>query len=128
MLVAKGAEEVIETEIEREVQSLDRKSVEQRSKYFQEKLNLDWFNGTIVPILDQAIRYRNRILHEDVTAKVSDGDLTMAGIAAVLPMWCCLQGVVLYPAGFTMSNVNTEELRASIQNARKTSSGLRGGG
>ncbi len=62
-LVSQGQETLVREEIEREVQSLDRQSVEKKAEYFRDRLNIDWFGGKIVPLLDLAINVRNEILH-----------------------------------------------------------------
>jgi hypothetical protein len=115
-LITEGQNEIMQIEIERAVQTLDRKSIEQRAKHFQDHLGIDWFGGTIVPIWKAAAERRNAVLHEDVNAIVTEGNILSAMIAAVaLPMYCCLQAAVLYPKGFKMSHseVFQETVRAA---------------
>ena len=102
-LVSQGTKNVIESEIDRDVQSLDRKSVEERAHYFQNHLNLDWFNGKVTPLVRVAVDCRNRILHETPNTEVPDFELMTAQFVAFhLPLYCCLQGAAEYPSGFTM--------------------------
>lgn len=104
-LVSQPTNEIIEEEIEREVQGLDRKSVEQRSEYFDKHLNIDWFGGTIIPFLKPVLELRNRVLHENPDTVVSEEDLDLAHVVCMaLPMGCLFQAAVLYPDRFKWGN------------------------
>ncbi len=99
-----GFKKVIEEEIEREVNSLDRVSVEDKARYFKEKLGIDWFGGHAVPLLKHVIEVRNSILHEEPERIVNEildlGLATMMCIA--IPFASVAQAAVLYPKSFMM--------------------------
>src|SRR5713101_1860523 len=50
-LVSKSKDVVVHEEIEREVQTLDRESAKKKAEYFLKRLGINWFDGTIIPIL-----------------------------------------------------------------------------
>lgn len=102
-LTALGEQQVIEEEIEREIQSLDRKSVEDRARYFRERLGIGWQDGTILPLLKGVLDLRNKILHQDPDARVEEDDIALARLVCHSIPWACVaQAAVLYPGGFKM--------------------------
>jgi hypothetical protein len=102
-LVALGPEKILEEEVEREVQSVDRKSIGDRAKYFLERLSIDWFDGTIVPLMEWAFGQRNEILHFNPDAEVSSKDLGRASVVGSAVPWVSVaQAAILYPGGFKM--------------------------
>lgn len=111
-LTSQPVEEIIEEEIEREVQSLDRKSLEQRAEYFDKRLNVSWFDGTIVPLLEPVFNLRNKVLHEDSDAVVSDSDLRLAHIVCLsLPLGCIMQAAVQYPEAFKWGESKFDDMK-----------------
>jgi hypothetical protein len=109
-VIGTGWENVLLEEIEREVQSLDRKSVEDRAKYFRKTLNIDWFGGTIVPLLRKVILERNTVLHDDPDRQVDGMVVDLAHMVCVAIPWVSVaQAAVLYPGGFEMIEGLSEE-------------------
>lgn len=105
-LVAKGQQEVLREEIEREVQTLDRKSVAEKADYFSQRLGINWFGGTIVPILDQVIRARNEMLHENPDRMVNEKDLVFLSLATTsVPVATIAQAALLYPRAFVLPRI-----------------------
>ena len=74
-IIAEGADAVIEFEIEREVQALDHKTVEERAKYFQERLQLNWKQCTDFQSVQRVLEIRNQLLHENPGMTVTDSQL-----------------------------------------------------
>lgn len=102
-VIAIEKEKLIEEEIEREVQILDRKNVEEKVKYFRERLRIDWFDGTIVPLLARVLELRNVILHVDPNKKIEVLDIGLANtVCFTIPWVSVAQAAVLYPSGFKM--------------------------
>lgn len=102
-LIAVGKDQLIEEEIEREIQSLDRKNVEDRARHFREQLGIDWFDGTIVPMLKHVLDLRNTILHDNPDEKVEKVDIGVAHLVCFAIPWVSVaQAAVLYPHGFKM--------------------------
>jgi len=100
-IVTTPLEELLEEEIEREVQSLDRKTIEQKCEYFDKRLNIDWFGGTIIPLMKPVLELRNKIIHEDPDIVISSNDLNLAHLVTFsLPIACVMQAAVLYPDAF----------------------------
>ncbi|MCI0331086.1 MAG: hypothetical protein L0196_09125 [candidate division Zixibacteria bacterium] len=120
-LVALGPDRIIEDEIEREVQSLDRKTVKEKYIYFDEKLNLDWFEGSIVSLFETIVDTRNKILHEDPDLKVDNTHIALANLVGMsLPEWCILQAIILYPGGFQAENMrNLDKIREFVEDRNK---------
>ena len=112
-LLAVGQEKIFEEEIEREVQSLDRKSIEDRCKYFLDKLSIDWFDGKIVPLMQRVFDKRNDIIHLDPNTDVTYNNLRLASLVGIAVPWVSIaQAAVLYPKGFKMiENLDPETAR-----------------
>jgi hypothetical protein len=92
---------MIEEEIEREVQALDRKTVSDRAKYFEERLGIDWCGGHFLSFVSDAIELRNRLLHLEPDLQVSDAEVgKVRWITSMLPYYCCLKGSERFPAAF----------------------------
>lgn len=100
-LLSLGLDAMIGEEIEREVQSLDRKNVKDRSIYFKDRLGVDWLNETVVPSVEGILELRNAILHNDPDRSVSANDVQEAKLVAIaLPMYCCLRASERFPEAF----------------------------
>lgn len=111
-IIAKPIEELLEEEIEREVQILDRKSIEKKYEYFDKRLNIDWFEGTIIPLMKPVFELRNKISHEDPDIIVTDNILNMTHLVTYsLPTMCMMQAAVLYPESFKYGGTNLDELK-----------------
>jgi hypothetical protein len=112
-LVSKGSDEIIREEIDREVQTLDRKSTEEKADYFLRRLGIGWFGGTIVPILDKVVRLRNDILHENPERMPGDAEMMLLGLVTMsIPLATMAQAAVLYPAAFSLPrNLSEEDAR-----------------
>lgn len=101
-LTALGGEKVIEEEIERAVQSLDRQTVAERAKAFQ-KIGLPW--NTKPEDIEGITRLRNEILHENVDRSVSGWELHKCRtLMTGLPLHLCYTGWQLFPDAFEMSS------------------------
>jgi len=115
-LVATSAEDIVNEEIEREVQSLDRKTLKEREAYFDKHLNINWFDGKILPLVEPVFGLRNRILHEDPDTRVSEQDVKLAHVVCLaLPMGCLMQAAVLYPKGFQLKNFDPAGMKAVME-------------
>ena len=112
-LIARGRDVVVEEEIEREVQGLDRKSSTDKCRYFRETLGVDWFDGKIVPLLDVALRIRNEILHENPDRQIDEFEYGLMHLVTVmLPLATVAQVAVLYPNAFALPfGMSAEEVR-----------------
>lgn len=72
-LAAAGYDKIIEEEIENKVQSLDRKSIQDRAKYFKEHLGIPWSEDPdLINQVSDLNDLRNRILHENPDEEVSE--------------------------------------------------------
>jgi hypothetical protein len=97
-LTSMGEKAIIEEEIERAVQLLDRSKVQDRAKSF-EKLGIPW--EMPVEKVERILNLRNEILHKDMNKEVSGWDLTHTyGIILVLPWGLCSKASKLYPNAF----------------------------
>jgi hypothetical protein len=98
-LISEGQEAVINREIEREIQSLDRESTERKAVYFRKRLGIDWaFGGAIIPLLDKVITLRNIILHQNPDQVVGDADFKLAVmVCAAVPYAMTASTALLYP-------------------------------
>lgn len=110
-LVAMGRDAVIQEEIDREMFGLDRKGVQETAEYFRERLYIDWsFGGTVLPILEEILRRRNIILHEDPECDVPEEWLrAFAAILTAIPWLAVAQGAVLYPNTFQLPELMKRE-------------------
>jgi hypothetical protein len=99
-LAAMGESAVIAEEIERAVQSLDRKNVQDRAKAF-EKLGMPW---DVKPEdVEEILNLRNQILHEDTNILVNGWNLaSMLSMAVRLPLTLCRKAARIYPNGFEL--------------------------
>lgn len=77
-LISMGKDEVILQEVERCVQSLDRKSVEERVNFFNKNFGLDFFGEPGKTLLKILTDKRNSLLHEEPDTGTSkmDADLS----------------------------------------------------
>jgi hypothetical protein len=105
-LIAQGYQKVIEEEIDRAIDSLDRKNIRERAEYFKNNLSVDWtFEGHILPIVEHVFDLRNKILHEEPDRKVGEEDVFHAmTIAMTISLIVIAQCAVLYPDGFERLN------------------------
>jgi len=100
-LISGGFDAVLELEIEREVQSLDRKNFEERASYFQSRLGLVWPKEPTPTAAREILDIRNRLLHEDADLSIADDKLGEAREVAFMLSYCfCLQCAARYPKGF----------------------------
>jgi len=97
-----GLNKIIEEEISREVHSVDRKAIEDRCKYFKERLSIDWsFDNTAIPLIKSTLEVRNTILHDDPNFKVDRLQLQVAmAICMGITMVSTVQAHLLYPESF----------------------------
>ncbi len=111
-----GLETIIEEEISREINSLDRKSIEGRCKYFKEKLSIDWsFDGTALPLIKSTLETRNKILHEEPDYKLSRFELNSAiAICMGITLVTVVQAHLLYPKYFEKLH-NSKELEDHLK-------------
>jgi hypothetical protein len=115
-IIAKPIEELLEDEIEREVQILDRQSIEKKYEYFNKRLNIDWFEGTIIPLMKPVFELRNKISHEDPDIIVTDEDLKMAHLVTYsLPITCAMQAAILYPDSFKYGDSDLDGLKKLME-------------
>jgi hypothetical protein len=115
-LVSQPIQDILDEEIEREVQSMDRKTLEQRAEYFDTRLNITWFDGTIVPLMKPLFDLRNKVIHGDSVTCVSKGDLLLADTVCMALLWCCiLQAAVLYPNSFKWGDTETEGMKGIMK-------------
>jgi hypothetical protein len=99
-MIAEGSEAVIQLEIDREVQLLDRKRPDERARYFHQRLRLNWLNQ--MPQVQRVLDTRNRLLHENSGMTVGDDELKEArSVALGIPFECTRQCVERYPTVFT---------------------------
>lgn len=120
-IFATGLDAVLEEEVEREVISLDRKSIKDRCDYFKNRLLVDWsFDGTVYPLIERSLNMRNEILHGDTDTKVEDSHLQITfaittGITIVTIVQCHL----LYPDAF-QPPTHAEGLLTQFRKGMKT--------
>ncbi len=85
-------------EIEREVQSLDRETVQKKADYFRKRLRINWFDGTIVPLLEDVIDVRNEILHENPERPITSSEILLLRITTLAVPFASVMGAhALYP-------------------------------
>jgi hypothetical protein len=77
-LISMGKDEVILQEVERCVQSLDRKSIEERVDFFKKNFGLDFFEEPGKNLLKSLSDKRNRLLHEDPGTGASKIDVDLS--------------------------------------------------
>jgi hypothetical protein len=126
-LVAVGRDALIREEIEREVAGLDRKGVRETADYFRDRLGIDWsFGGTALPVLEELLRTRNTILHEDPEIDVPEEWLkACAAVLTAIPWLAVSQGAVLYPGAFQLPELMKREDAEKLvsKNRRRPSAG-----
>ena len=80
---------------------MDRKSVSDRAKYFDERLKLPWPSKMTVDAIDRISKLRNSILHDDMEKVITGADLVQARFfTAIVPIHLIRLGTQKYPAGF----------------------------
>lgn len=101
-LISEGFDAILELEIEREVQSLDRKNFEERAAYLQSRLRLAWPDRPCPKAAREVLEIRNRLLHEDADLNITEQQLWDAReVALMLSYHFCLQCAERYPKAFT---------------------------
>lgn len=73
----KGFDAVLEKEIEEEVDTLDRKSLQERAQYFKDRLRIDYFppsSPVTMEALKKVLDSRDRILHKEPAVSISESD------------------------------------------------------
>jgi hypothetical protein len=117
-LIAAGEATIIEEEIERTVRSLDYKNLQARAKAF-EKLGLPWNVG--IEKIEQMLRLRNEILHENLDKEVTGWDLSATRIQVVsLPAHLCFLGAQIYPNNFELLPALVEYMEQYAINKQKS--------
>jgi hypothetical protein len=83
-----GQAEVIKQEVGRCIQSLDRKSVEERVNFFNEKFGIDFLGNLGKVLLEYLIEKRNKLLHEEPSMGVSATDTALSfALCMSLGLW-----------------------------------------
>jgi hypothetical protein len=120
-LVAQGKEEIIDVEIEREIQILDRKDVKEKDKYFRNRLGINWLDGTAGPLLADAIDLRNIMLHEDPNREVTPNDTLILVTSTSSVSFATVAGAaILYPTVCALpTNLSQESAQKFVSAARK---------
>jgi len=109
-LISKGFDSVLQEEIEREIQILDRKSVAEKADYFLKRLGISWFEGSIVPMLDAVVRARNELLHENQDRRLTYGEVLFMELTTVsVPIATLAQSALLYPGTCSLPMGMTED-------------------
>ena len=129
-LVAKGIDDILREEVDREVQILDRKSTAEKAEYFLKRLGISWFNGTIVPILGKAIKARNEMLHENPDRTPTRGEVLFMELATMsVPTATMAQAALLYPKvcglPMSMSEEDAQKFLPGASKAVKDEQGLK---
>ncbi len=101
-LIHGGQDKLIDEEIERAVNILERKNIRDIAQHFKDHLNVDWtFDGHILPIVEHVLSLRNKILHEEPDVKVGNDDCFHAiTIYMAISLVAIAQCAILYPGGF----------------------------
>jgi len=100
-IVAEGTEAVVQLEIEREVQSHDRKNCSERAAYFRQRLDLEWPDEVGPAVVGEVLELRNRLLHEDPDMSISADQLEeVKRVTLLLPINLCYACATKYPDGF----------------------------
>lgn len=110
-LIAHGKDKVLQDEIEREIQELDRKSWKVRAEYFRDTLGIDWSSKVIttskleiVPNIKKIFDLRNKILHEDPDTLINNEDRDLvAAVCMEVSSFSYGQAVARYPSTFEKS-------------------------
>lgn len=98
-----GISALIEEEIEREAESLDRKNLLEKIKYFTDKMGISpkHLQGPILDDLQVSIRLRNLILHDSCKLKISNEQVKKAEISClVIGLFVCYNSWLKYPSLF----------------------------
>lgn len=115
-LVAVGFDETLKGEIERQVATIDRLSVEAQEKYFRGHLGFDWFGGQITPLLSQVTGIRNEILHVDADRKVTQGETSILNLVTLsLPLQCVHEASARFPKHFASTGAAGEQRITSFR-------------
>ncbi|HTD66305.1 MAG TPA: hypothetical protein VK846_07225 [Candidatus Limnocylindria bacterium] len=99
-----GYQKILEEEIAAEVNEVDRKSVKDRARYFEEKLGLKWGDEVVVKAVKDATDARNEISHENPNKVIADAWLadTKKYLGQVARS-CFMNARSLYPKNFELS-------------------------
>jgi hypothetical protein len=118
-LVVKGFDEILQEEVEREVQILDRKSTIDKAEYFLKRLGISWFDGTMIPILDSAIQARNTMLHENPDHLPTAGEQLFMELSTIgVPVATMAQAALLYPKSCSFPiSMNEEDAKVFLPRA-----------
>jgi len=97
-LISMGKDEVILQEVERCVQSLDRKSIEERVDFFNKNFGLDFFGEPGKSLLKNLNDKRNSLLHEDPGTGASKKDVDLSVILCFsIGTWLLMQIAAIAP-------------------------------
>jgi len=117
-LISMGKDEVILQEVERCVQSLDRKSVEKRVNFFNKNFGLDFFGEPGKTLLKNITDKRNRLLHEEpgIGASKMDANLSFF-LCFSIGSWLLMQIDTIAPALVSDKEKHSFEHREEILQA-----------
>ncbi len=78
-LIKLGTDTIILEEIERQIYSIDRKSIEERAKYFKTHLKIPWDkNFEHIKVIVEINNLRNNIVHQDTNLQISEEEFKKA--------------------------------------------------
>lgn len=104
-LIMQDKPAILRTEIEREVNALDRESAEKKASYFRDRLHIDWSDAPYLGFFDRAVTVRNEILHEDIDRAIDEADMFAKDVTIlIIPFATVAQGAVRYPTVFELPN------------------------
>lgn len=99
-----GYPKILAEEILAEVEDVDRKSVRERSRYFEEKLGLKWGDATAIKAVKDASDARNEISHENPNRVIPDDWLAETKKCfGRVARECFMKARELYPKNFEIS-------------------------
>lgn len=91
-LISIGSNKIITQEVERVVQSLDRKSVSERVEFFNKSFGIDFFGQPGNKLLVLLVERRNQLLHEEPGSGVSKSEAEFAYFTCLsIGTWLILQ-------------------------------------
>ncbi len=94
-------QQIIEQEVMREAEKLDRQKFQKRNVYFQTYLKIEMRPAESVKLVSEALDLRNELSHENPLKTFSSNFLLAAANALKgLPLDCCNQAQNLYPPHF----------------------------
>lgn len=77
--------------------------MEQRAEYFERRLGISWFGGTLTPIVDSVRGVRNELLHVNPERPIDSLEETLLTVVLLGLTFCIVvQGAFLYPTVFRM--------------------------